>query len=450
MNAASTGRTIAFVMYPEPSALNASYVLARRLRDAGHRVVYVCTQPFEKRLLDRGLECRVVDWFGEPAIEEEHDRIRGLGAGKGARLKWRLRVKAYQESLENIEGWLAAERPDLALIDPLITEYATSFVKARIPILAANTNLAFVYNSSVPPVFSGIVPRSPVRALDRAKNILAWSKEYAKYVAYDRLWIPAQTRFNLSRTEYRAYNRHRHLRECGPRLRFGEYWYRLDVPELVFSPPEIDFPVVAEGSPRCYAGTCVDTERDDGSLDWSRLDAEKPLVYCSLGTYSKKFRHARPLFHAAIDALQQRPEWQLLVQVGRAADPEEFAPLPANVHLAREVPQLEVLSRASLLITHGGFGSVREAVYYGVPLIVFPCRLDQPGNAARVAFHHLGIEGRVAKVSPDALGRMIDRIMSDPSFRASVKRMQQAFREQENCQAGLDFVQSFLPGYCDP
>ncbi|WP_442789489.1 nucleotide disphospho-sugar-binding domain-containing protein [Paenibacillus sp. CAA11] len=42
------------------------------------------------------------------------------------------------------------------------------------------------------------------------------------------------------------------------------------------------------------------------------------------------------------------------------------------------MPQLEVLQKAKLFITHGDMNSTSESLYYGVPLIVLPQSADQP------------------------------------------------------------------------
>ena len=57
------------------------------------------------------------------------------------------------------------------------------------------------------------------------------------------------------------------------------------------------------------------------------------------------------------------------------------------------VPQLDILSQASVFITHAGMGGTGEAIYYGVPMIAIPqmeeqaitargvqCRYEEPGR----------------------------------------------------------------------
>ena len=74
---------------------------------------------------------------------------------------------------------------------------------------------------------------------------------------------------------------------------------------------------------------------------------------------------------------------QVVVTVGRDIDPAELGPQPAHVRVERYVPQADVLPRASLVVSHGGSGSVLAALAHGVPLVLLPMGADQPYNAAR-------------------------------------------------------------------
>ena len=77
-------------------------------------------------------------------------------------------------------------------------------------------------------------------------------------------------------------------------------------------------------------------------------------------------------------------------------------------------PQLKLLRLARLAIVHGGFNTVKECVYFGVPMVVVPWTNDQPGNAARVVFHGLGVQLDKDRVTVEALLKAFDRVLLQP------------------------------------
>jgi MGT family glycosyltransferase len=83
------------------------------------------------------------------------------------------------------------------------------------------------------------------------------------------------------------------------------------------------------------------------------------------------------------------------------------------------VPQLEVLSRASLFVTHGGMNSVNEALSAGVPMLVVPQGADQPLVAERVTTLGAGLSLRPEEVTVDSVRSRARRLLSEPSFRES-------------------------------
>ena len=55
------------------------------------------------------------------------------------------------------------------------------------------------------------------------------------------------------------------------------------------------------------------------------------------------------------------------------------------------LPQVRLLDRAALAVTHGGNNSVTEAVTAGVPMLVLPFSTDQFAGAAALERHGFGV-----------------------------------------------------------
>jgi UDP:flavonoid glycosyltransferase YjiC (YdhE family) len=63
----------------------------------------------------------------------------------------------------------------------------------------------------------------------------------------------------------------------------------------------------------------------------------------------------------------------------------DLGPVPPNVTVERWVPQVEALAKASLVVCHGGSGTVLGTLAAGIPLVIMPMFADQTANAERLA-----------------------------------------------------------------
>ncbi len=151
-----------------------------------------------------------------------------------------------------------------------------------------------------------------------------------------------------------------------------------------------------------------------------------PLVYISLGTtiLGSNVAFYRTCFRAFGDT-----DKRVILSAGRWADPESLGDAPPNFVVRPYVPQLEVLQRADVFITHGGMGSVSEALLYGVPLIVVPQTSDQPFVAQRVKRLGAGYALFRKPVRPEELNRLVDAIAADDAVRAACGRIAESFRQ---------------------
>ncbi len=112
-----------------------------------------------------------------------------------------------------------------------------------------------------------------------------------------------------------------------------------------------------------------------------------PVIYISLGTINNdNLNFYRQCFEAfgSYDA-------QFILSVGKRTDIQALGAIPANFIVKNFVPQLVVLQRSDLFITHGGMNSVHEGLYYNVPLVVIPQQFEQSIVAQQVVKHGAGV-----------------------------------------------------------
>ncbi|MGW6934439.1 glycosyltransferase [Lentzea sp. NPDC054927] len=94
----------------------------------------------------------------------------------------------------------------------------------------------------------------------------------------------------------------------------------------------------------------------------------------------------------------------------------------ANVHLVETLPQALLLQAADLLVSHGGYNSIREAMRAGVPVAVLPVLHDQMHNAHRVG--ELGIGVRVQGFEADAVASACRYALTNAAVRQGARKAQ--------------------------
>jgi len=108
------------------------------------------------------------------------------------------------------------------------------------------------------------------------------------------------------------------------------------------------------------------------------LDEGEPPIVFTPGTM---MRHPRQFFAAAVDACGRLGRRGLLLTRFRDQLP---AHLPAGMRHFDYVPLSQVLSRSAALVSHGGIGTLSQALAAGIPQLVMPLAFDQFDNAARL------------------------------------------------------------------
>jgi MGT family glycosyltransferase len=166
----------------------------------------------------------------------------------------------------------------------------------------------------------------------------------------------------------------------------------------------------------------------------------QPLLYISLGTVF----HQQADFYRTCFAAFSGTEWQVVLSVGPNVDRAALPAIPENFIVAPRVPQLDVLSRANLFISHGGMNSVMESLSYGVPLVVVPQISEQAATAQRVQELGLGIALDREMVTAERLREAGALIARDPFFHRRVQAMQQEIDESGGYQRAVDALSDFV------
>jgi MGT family glycosyltransferase len=175
-------------------------------------------------------------------------------------------------------------------------------------------------------------------------------------------------------------------------------------------------------------------ERGDESepLD---LDSDRPIVFMSLGS---QIFHQPRMFEVVLEASRGQP-WQLVLAMGALASE---TPVPSDVRALAlaYAPQLAILEKARVMITHGGANSVMEALANGVPLLVAPICNDQPHNARFVSRAGAGRTCDLATASPEDVRAALAALRADGPERRTAARIAESYRAAGGRSAVADSV----------
>ena len=168
---------------------------------------------------------------------------------------------------------------------------------------------------------------------------------------------------------------------------------------------------------------------DEKLPEWVGELGKRPTVYATLGTV---FNRRTDLLSAILEGLRGEPV-NLILTVGRNRDPMEFGEQPAHVHIERYIPQSLLLPLCDLVVTHGGSGTMMDALSHGLPLVMIPVGADQPVNARLCA--ELGVarvvtpNGRTELELMQEIRNATREVVRDPAYRENAQRLRKEIEE---------------------
>jgi UDP:flavonoid glycosyltransferase YjiC (YdhE family) len=135
----------------------------------------------------------------------------------------------------------------------------------------------------------------------------------------------------------------------------------------------------------------------------------------------------------------------LVISAGPIFDVLRAEAWPDHVVLLRSADQPHWLGRARAIVTHAGLNTVKEALYFGVPMLALPINGDQLDNAYRVEYHGIGIRAGYDIASTD-LRRAVGRLLDDDAMRQRAEAFQPVFRDPARNQVHVDAIEAALTG----
>jgi MGT family glycosyltransferase len=201
-------------------------------------------------------------------------------------------------------------------------------------------------------------------------------------------------------------------------VRLADAYMQLTVPSFEF-PREIP-PTVR------FIGTPPIIPNQVPLPPWAdELDGSRKVVLVTQGTLAN--HNFDLLVNPTLAALANEPDLLVIVTAGGRPVEAIRGPIPDNARLANYLPFEWILPRTDVLVTNGGYGSVNQAMSFGIPLVTAGTTEDKADVNARVAWSGVGIDLATNEPAPEALRQAVRDVLDKPDYRSRAKRMADEF-----------------------
>lgn len=370
---------IGFICPNLPGHINPMSALARHLQARGHDVVFLYS------LSANGLPCLPGDKRDD--INANRPEMSKLEGKEALAFYCGVAAKETEAIFKSLPRMLEKTGVEALVLDPIQFFVELAAMKLRIPYVTVATALYIDFSGYTPAGIFGWPHETTPDAL--ARNLEA---------------VTQAVRF--------CYNE-------GTKSYAKELGFKIDLdhPSWVFSelayitqlPKEFDFEHPLLPPQFHYTGPFHDgKDRHPVDFPWERLTGER-LIYASMGTI---MNGRADVFRTIAAGVANHQGTQLVLSIGDRLDPKEIGPVPGNAIIVNQAPQLELLKRASVCITHAGLNTVLESLAQGVPQLAIPVTFEQPGIAARIAAKRTGVTMSFADLTSEHLSTLLDEVLN--------------------------------------
>lgn len=278
----------------------------------------------------------------------------------------------------------------------------------RPPIVLCGTSILHWRREDRAPHFAGLPPATTQAEL---KEYAAISQEHDRVVNQ-----PLARRLNrslkdlgvgpLSMTPFDAV------------VQLADAYMQLTVPSFEFPrevPPSVHF-----------IGALPITPNQAPLPAWAHeLDGSRKVVLVTQGTLAN--HNFGLLIAPTLAALANEPDLLVVVTAGGRPIDAIPGPIPSNARLASYLPFEWMLPKVDVFVTNGGYGSVNQAMSFGIPLVTAGLTEDKADVNARVAWSGVGIDLATNEPTPQALRDAIRTVLDKPNYRLRASLMAEEF-----------------------
>lgn len=402
--------------------LNPMLPLGQELQRRGHQVTLFSTLDAQAKTIVAGLDFQAL---GESEFPSGQTAQWNAKQGK---LKGFAGLRYTFIALQQLAAMLLREAPaalttagvEALLVDQILLEGRTIAEFLNIPLITVCSALLQNEdpNHDIPPYFTSW-DYNPTSSTARLRN-------QHSYMMLRGLRQPIIDLIAQYRREWNLTPHH---------LNHDENYSQLA--QICQQPAEFEFPRQHLPPHFHFTGPYANpASRESVPFPFEKLTGQ-PLIYASMGTIQNRlFEVFRDIAQACMGL-----DAQLVISVGGAASPESLPELPGNPLVVSYAPQLELLQKATLTITHAGLNTVLQSLSCGVPMVAIPVTNDQPGTAARIVWTGVGEAIPIAHLNVSSLRSAIAKVLSEDSYKKNALRLQAAIGRAGGVSRAIDIVE---------
>lgn len=167
---------------------------------------------------------------------------------------------------------------------------------------------------------------------------------------------------------------------------------------------------------------------------------DHPIIYISLGTvYNNKLE-----FYKKWISFFKNTSYQVYISIGKCIEKKDLGTVPKNIVVDDYLPQLEILKKSALFISHGGMNSVNESLYYGVPMVLFPQIQEQKINSARVEKLGAGIWYKQTELNEKSMTDMVNKLITNGSYKENALKLGKTLKDAGGIQKAVFSILNYL------
>ncbi|PSB27385.1 glycosyltransferase [Chlorogloea sp. CCALA 695] len=408
------------IICPTGSHLTSCFPLGFELQRRGHCITFLNVVDVQDKILAANFRFRAFEETGFPGSQVRlADRIGKLTGMAAVKETIKVCEQDFQIILQKAPAIIKTENIQALLVDQCSPVGGIVADFLNIPFISLCNALPLNREISIPPPFTSWRYSSTWGAKVRNQTGYALFNVLAKRVR--RLIDEYRQQWKLPRYSHPNYN-------------FSQ------LAQLSQQPVEFEFPRTNLPPHFHFTGPYHNSiGRENVSFPWEKLTGQ-PLVYASLGTVLNQLL---PVFEA-IAAACVGLDVQLVISLGGGMPLETMSNLPGSPLVVSYAPQLELLKKAVLTITHAGLNTALESLTHGVPMVAIPITNDQPGVAARIAWSGAGEMIPVSNLTVARLRSTIHKVLTQDSYKAQASRLQLAIQNSGGVDQAANIIESAI------